>query len=181
MHREHLLGQLDPYAARFPGERDCVTRFGAFVRAHADCFLRSCVPGHITASAWILSPDRGRFLLTHHRKLGRWLQLGGHADGEPRPHRVALREAQEESGLRVLRFLVPEPIDFDIHAIPARGSEPEHLHYDVRFVLIAAPGQELAVSDESHELRWFPMRELEAHCSEESVLRIGRKVRALPG
>jgi hypothetical protein len=179
MHREHLLGHLDAYERRHPHERGCVARFRAFVREHADCFLRSCIPGHVTASAWILSHDRRRFLLTHHRKLGRWLQLGGHADGEVEPHRVALREAQEESGLAELCFLAPEPIDFDIHAIPERGSEPAHLHYDVRFVLVAAPRQRLRISEESRELRWFPMHELEAVCGEESVRRIGRKARAL--
>src|SRR5262245_31817196 len=105
--REPLIGQLERYLASHPGERDTLERTLAFVRAHPDCFERSCAPGHITGSAWILSHDRAQFLLTHHRKLGRWLQLGGHADGEPDPLAVALREAQEESGMEGLAFLGP--------------------------------------------------------------------------
>ena len=93
-------------------------------RLIADCFDRTCRPGHITAAAWILSADRRRSLLTHHRKLDRWLQLGGHADGQWHVEEVALREAREESGLT--RFdIVPidgvlMPFDVDVHEIPAR-------------------------------------------------------------
>ena len=76
-----------------------------FVRAHPDCLARTCAPGHLTGSAWIVSPDRRRTLLTHHRKLGKWLQLGGHADGDADLLAVALREAREESGLRGLRVV----------------------------------------------------------------------------
>jgi 8-oxo-dGTP pyrophosphatase MutT (NUDIX family) len=138
------------------------------------------VPGHITASAWILDADGERALLTHHRKLGRWLQLGGHVDGEPRVERAALREAVEESGMARFEFAhwagALTPLDLDVHAIPARGSEPEHLHWDVRFWLRAAPGQALAISEESTDLRWFTPAELTAATAEESVVRMLRKV-----
>jgi 8-oxo-dGTP pyrophosphatase MutT (NUDIX family) len=153
------------------------------VETRADCFERSCWAGHVTASAWVLSPDGRRFLLTHHRKLGRWLQLGGHADGDPDPAAAALREAREESGLVDLRFAfaadAPVPIDLDVHAIPARGAEPAHDHHDVRFVLVAAPGQTIAASDESNALEWFEMDELETVADDDSVLRLGLKVRRL--
>ena len=177
MHRQHLKDLLRRYAKEWPAEAAMAARFAAFAAAHDDCLLRTCAPGHITASAWILSPDGERALLTHHRKLGRWLQLGGHVDGEPHVARAALREAQEESGMA--EFGLPagdrEPIDLDIHPIPAHGREPAHLHYDVRFVLVAGAGQQLRVSDESHALRWFPVAELESVLEEESVLRLARK------
>lgn len=183
MHRKPLLDLLARYHADHPDETACVARVRALVEAHPDCFLRTCVPGHVTASAWVLSPDGRRFLLTHHRKLGRWLQLGGHADGDPDVAAVALREAREESGLAELRFGfaadAPVPIDLDVHAIPARGDEPRHDHHDVRFVLVAAPGQSAVASDESHALGWFEMDALEDVADDDSVLRLGRKVRRL--
>jgi 8-oxo-dGTP pyrophosphatase MutT (NUDIX family) len=182
LHRRSVLELLDRYGALHPGETACVARVRELVEGHADCFERTCLPGHLTASAWILSADRRRFLLGHHRKLDRWLQLGGHADGERDLARVALREAREESGMRELAFVAagPElvPIDLDVHRIPARGEEPPHEHHDVRFLLVAAPGQPLRVSPESRALRWFAMEELERVADDESLLRLGHKARA---
>jgi 8-oxo-dGTP pyrophosphatase MutT (NUDIX family) len=198
LHRKPLLDLLARYRVAHPDEKACVDRVDALVRSQRDCFERSCLPGHITASAWLLSPDGQRFLLTHHRKLGRWLQLGGHADGDSDVAAVALREAREESGLAELHFATdpgsesrrspaaryagpeaPLPIDLDVHRIPARGDEPAHDHHDVRFVLVAAPGQTIFASDESTALEWFEMDALEAIADDESVLRLGRKVRRL--
>lgn len=156
----------------------------AFVRAHADCFERTCPPGHVTGSAWIVSADRASVLLTHHRKLGRWLQVGGHADGDPDPLRVALREAEEESGLAALA-VAPEagglPLDVDVHEIPPHGGEPAHLHHDVRFLLVAAPGQTIRVSDESHDVRWVPRERLLDVVDEESLVRMHRRAERLLG
>ena len=185
MHRKPLLDLLARYERQYPEERACLQRVGELVRNHPDCFERDCLPGHVTASTWIVSSDRKRFLLTHHRKLDRWLQLGGHADGDPDVHAVALREAREESGLQDLAWVAPPrdgtaplPIDVDVHAIPARPGEPAHEHHDVRFLIVAAPDQPLAVSDESHGLAWFEWDRLESEFAEESLLRMGRKARA---
>jgi len=183
MHRRFLLGLLERHCLRRPADREVVAQMGAFVRAHPDCFLRSCAEGHITGSAWILSPDHREVLLTHHRKLGRWLQLGGHSDGDVDPRQVALREAREESGLVDFRFLPesddPLPLDLDVHPIPARGDEPAHLHLDVRFLLVAGAGQELRVSEESKELRWFSRAGLFDWIDEESLLRMERRAREI--
>lgn len=178
MHRQHLMQLLRRYAARHADEAGLVARFAAFANAHSDCLLRSCAPGHITASAWILSPDGRSALLTHHKKLGRWLQLGGHVDGEAQLENAALREAQEESGMRDFDFVTwgghgLEPLDLDVHPIPAHRDEPAHEHWDVRFLLRARPGQSLVVSAESNRLQWFPLEALPT--TEESVLRLGRK------
>lgn len=186
MHRRHLNELFDRYARRFPAEHELVARFRGFVAGHADCLLRSCALGHITASAWIVSADGGAALLTHHRKLGKWLQLGGHVDGEEQVERAALREAQEESGMAEFTFAPGAdgslvPLDLDVHPIPARKQEPEHLHWDVRFLLRAAPGQPLVVSAESTDLRWWPLAELGTATREESVLRLARKAAAWPG
>lgn len=183
MHRKPLLDLLARYRAAHPDETLCADRIRALVETQRDCFERSCFPGHVTASAWVLSPDGKRFLLTHHRKLDRWLQLGGHADGDSDVAATALREAREESGLAELRFAwaadAPVPVDLDVHLIPARGGDPAHHHHDVRFVLVAAPGQTIFASDESTSLEWFDMDALEDVADDDSVLRLGLKVRRL--
>ena len=180
MHRRPLLTMLTRYAARYPDEADVAKQIEQLVTAHADCFERTCRPGHITGSAWVLSHDRRQCLLVHHGKLNRWLQPGGHADGQSDVAEVALREAQEETGLIDLQ-LTAEPLDVDVHLIPARldreGNQTEdaHEHHDIRFMFVAAPGQELVLSDESHEVRWFTHDEVLAATNEESVLRMLRK------
>jgi 8-oxo-dGTP pyrophosphatase MutT (NUDIX family) len=183
MHRLVLLELLERYVGRRPEDRAVADRVIAFVRTHPDCFERSCREGHITGSAWILSADHRQALLTHHRKLGRWLQLGGHSDGDPDPRQVALREAREESGLAGFRFLPeaedPLPLDLDVHPIPAHDGEPPHLHLDVRFLLVAEAGQELRVSEESKELRWFDRARLSDRVDEESLLRLERRAREI--
>ena len=177
MHRRPLLDLLDRYEKQNPREVECIARIRELVRKYSDCFERSCLPGHITASAWIVSQDRERFLLTHHRKLDRWLQLGGHADGDPDVFAVALREAREESGLHEFDWLGDLPIDVDVHRIPARPGEPAHEHHDIRFLLAAGSDREVVVSDESHALAWFGWDALESDLREESLLRMGRKAR----
>ena len=183
MHRDLLLRWIDGYVARFPDERATAKRFAAFVTAHPDCFERTCVPGHVTGSAWLVSHDGGRFLLTHHRKLGRWLQLGGHSDGDPDTAAVALREATEESGIANLEIALiggmPQPLDLDAHEIPVRGAEPAHIHYDVRFLVVAPPGATIAISEESLALRWFATDAPLDVPHDESVARLRRKAERL--
>jgi 8-oxo-dGTP pyrophosphatase MutT (NUDIX family) len=177
MHRRPLLDLLDGYEKQNPLEVECLTRIRELVLKYANCFERGCLPGHITASAWIVSRDRERFLLTHHRKLGRWLQLGGHADGDPDVFAVAQREAREESGLVEFDCLSNLPIDIDVHWIPARLDEPGHEHHDIRFLLASKSDREVVVSGESYALAWFDWAALEADFSEPSLLRMGRKAR----
>ena len=186
MHREPVLRLLGDYLERHPGESAVVARTAELVRGRADCFDRTCLPGHLTGSAWIVSADFEEVLLTHHRKLGRWLQLGGHADGDPDLLQVALREAREESGLDRLAPFGPAAggprlLDLDIHPIPAHGGEPAHDHHDLRFLLVAAAGQTLRISEESNDLRWVPRRELRAYADEESILRMAARAAAALG
>ena len=176
MPQEKLLGMLARYAERHPDED--VRRFRRFVAAQPRCFERDCFKdGHVTGSAALLSKDGSRILLTHHAKLGRWLQLGGHADGDPDPLRVACREAEEESGLRVAA-IDTAPLDLDIHAIPARGDEPPHTHYDVRFLLtVMAADEAPRRSAESLALRWVPLADIATVTGEASILRLAAKCR----
>ncbi|MEI7927812.1 MAG: NUDIX hydrolase [Verrucomicrobiales bacterium] len=178
MHRQLLLDQLAAYQADHPAETETVGRFIGFIRSQPECFERTLAIGHITGSAWIVTPDGSEVLLTHHRKLDRWLQLGGHADGDPDVIAVALKEAQEESGLEEFELLGNGIFDLDIHPIPARKAEPEHLHYDVRYVFRATGHTDFTVSEESHDLRWVPIHEVQTLTTEESMLRMVRKWQA---
>ena len=146
-----------------------------FVEAHADCLLRTCAPGHLTGSAWIVTPDRTRTLLTHHHKLDKWLQLGGHADGDGDLQAVALREAREESGLINVRAVSAEIFDLDRHWIPARKTEPAHWHFDLRFMIEADPAEPLVISSESKDLAWVEVARVTTLNPEESMARMVRK------
>jgi len=99
-------------------------------------------------------------LLTLHRKLGKWLHLGGHCDGIRDPFFVAWKEAYEESGLTLIEPVSDQVFSFDIHRIPEFKGVPEHLHYDVRYLFVADHHEPLVVSDESIDLRWFDIGEL---------------------
>jgi ADP-ribose pyrophosphatase YjhB (NUDIX family) len=172
-----LLALLRGHAPADPHEARMLAELTAFVEAHPACFERSLLIGHVTGSAWIVGPARERTLLLHHGKLDKWLQPGGHCDGSPDVAGVALREAQEETGLKSLRLVSPRVFDVDNHAIPARGAEPAHIHYDVRFLFEADPAEPLAVSEESHDLAWIELAGVSRYTQEESVLRMVRKTR----
>ena len=177
MHRKLLLDKLSAYQPCDRHEAQMTKTLRQFVAAHADCFERSLLIGHITGSAWVIDYAHLSALLTHHRKLDKWLQPGGHADGDPDILRVAMREAREESGLTEIRPVSYGIFDIDIHAIPARGSEPEHLHYDVRFLLEADRNAPLAMSEEFRSLAWVPLDAIAELNPEESIARMVAKTR----
>ncbi|ODT60502.1 hypothetical protein ABS71_17320 [bacterium SCN 62-11] len=174
-----------PWAAH---EADSLGRMRQFLASSPEVFQRSHIPGHFTGSALVCDPHLTRVALTHHTKLDKWLQFGGHADGDDNLARVALREAEEESGLPRLNYLDfeealgcphhPVPFDLDIHEIPARGSEPAHLHYDVRFVVVSQT-QALQMNEESQQLGWFSLAEAREKTQEESMLRQFQKLELL--
>lgn len=158
------------YGRCCPHESAIVQQFIALLEDDADPFIRERLAGHFTASAWLASNDGTRVLLTHHRKLDRWLQLGGHADGDRDLARAALREAREESGLDGLR-VEPRIFDLDRHWIPEHGAVPAHWHYDVRYVVRASTDEAFVVSDESHALAWRDVSALAADASADASLR----------
>lgn len=172
VHRQSLLDQLSEYASRHPEEEVVVRDFFEFVRSESCCFERSLEKGHITGSAWVVNHDGSEVLLTHHRKLDRWLQLGGHADGESDVLAVAIKEAEEESGLADFSLVGEGIFDIDIHRIPTRKDEPEHDHYDVRYVLQVKGCLDFQVSEESHELRWVRLDQVKNLTQEPSMMRM---------
>lgn len=159
-----LLERLRQHRPEDAAESADLQRIVEFVSAHDDPFDRHLAHAHLTASAFVLSPDGARVLLLHHRKLGRWLQPGGHAEaGEESGEAVALREAEEETGIPSLRLHpeAPRPLDVDVHSIPARGSEGAHFHLDLRYLVTADAGAALVrLAEESNALRWFGWEEL---------------------
>jgi 8-oxo-dGTP pyrophosphatase MutT (NUDIX family) len=160
-------------------------RFLEFILSTPECFSRSTTSGHFTGSALVVNDSLTSVLLTHHKKLGMWLQLGGHADGHHLLHEVAMTEACEESGLMNLSFLdnsaiglsatgdkaAPAPFDIDFHVIPANRKDQEHLHFDVRYVVVAKAESLPIVSDESHDVRWFTLDEARTLNKQRSMLR----------
>jgi 8-oxo-dGTP pyrophosphatase MutT (NUDIX family) len=169
--------ELEPATALETARRQIAAGSGVFrdevldfVDAHPDALDRACEPGHLTGSAFVYDPTRQRFLLLHHTKLRKWLQPGGHADGDANLAAVALREATEETGIAGLRVAVP-PIDIDIHLV-APPKEAPHLHHDVRFLVLAPVGAVEAGNHESTELRWCELADLDDLGCDESVRRL---------
>lgn len=170
-----LIAELAAYAPCWPEEAEAAAQFAALYDSGDDPFVRERTAGHFTASCWLVDRSGTRVLLTHHRKLQRWLQLGGHADGDRDLAQVALREAREESGLdglRVERGL----FDIDRHWIPARGDVAGHWHYDARYVVHAGANEEYVVSDESLDLAWRDVAAIaEDQDADSSLRRMARK------
>jgi 8-oxo-dGTP pyrophosphatase MutT (NUDIX family) len=144
-----------------------------FIDGHDDALFRTCLAGHLTGSALVVDDDRERTLVMLHAKLGMWLQPGGHADGEGHLATVAWTEATEETGIEGLRVLGPA-IDSDVHGIPERKGEPEHMHLDTRFVVLAPPRAVVRGNHESHGLRWVTLDELDGLATDASLRRLAR-------
>jgi RimJ/RimL family protein N-acetyltransferase/8-oxo-dGTP pyrophosphatase MutT (NUDIX family) len=168
--QRQVLDLLGPLAGASSFDPALVSLFTDFAQAHPDACERAQQAGHFTGSAWLVSADGRRALLMHHRKLDRWLQPGGHADGDPDLAAVALREAGEETGLTGL-VVEPAVFDLDRHAIPARGAEPAHWHHDVRFVVRATDNEAFVLNEESHALAWREVTDIAADASLDSSLR----------
>jgi 8-oxo-dGTP pyrophosphatase MutT (NUDIX family) len=174
-NKTDLDAQLRAYARAWPDEGGTVDDFLNVLADERDPFVRDRLAGHFTASAWLVDAAGERLLMTHHRKLDRWLQLGGHADGDRDLARVALKEAEEESGLIDLA-VEPDIFDLDRHWIPERGDVPGHWHYDVRYVVRVIGSEAFIVGDESHALAWRSIIGLlEDPTTDPSIARMARK------
>ena len=175
MHRKPLLTQLEQYHPTDHAEQAFKQEMIAFIQKHPDCFERSLPIGHITASAWLLNKAGTHALLMHHTKLDRWFQLGGHCDGDPDILAVAIKEAQEESGIHGIAPVSDEIFDIDIHLIPENPREKAHFHYDVRFLLRVTSDEDVVQNSESKELRWISKDPDKLPTRERSVTRMFEK------
>lgn len=146
-----------------------------FVMDHEDCFARTLAIGHVTASGWVVSPDRSQVLLMHHRKLDRWFQPGGHCDGDADTQRVARKEVEEETGVADLKLLSTGIFDVDIHLIPDNKKESAHLHYDIRYLFEGNSEQPLQINIESKDLKWINLSDVSLFNDSESIMRMVNK------
>ncbi|GGT81841.1 MULTISPECIES: NUDIX hydrolase [Streptomyces] len=167
LHEDAVL-VLKAYDSGHDGQGELRQTYLDHLASHEDGMWKACDAGHLTASALVVDPERGRVLLTLHRKLGMWLQMGGHCEpGDATVAAAALREATEESGITGLTLLPGGPVRLDRHAIPA----PCHWHLDVQYAALAPAGSVEEISDESLDLRWYAYDEV-AGVADASVVRL---------
>lgn len=174
--RKDLSLSLEAYSPYYPEEQKFISQFIKLL-AHPRAYHRDHLPGHMTGSAWIIDKTKQHVLLVHHAKLQRWLQPGGHADGDENIVAVARKEAEEETGLKDLILLNPL-FDIDIHPIPERKDFPKHDHYDIRCLFMADKNDSIIVSEESHAVEWVPLTEVSKKSQEnESIIRMIEKIK----
>ncbi|MEI6387803.1 MAG: NUDIX hydrolase [Spirochaetota bacterium] len=172
------IEDLGRYANLHPKEGEVARSIATLVREHSNPFSRTCVVGHVTGSAFITDTTMGRILLVHHAKLHKWLQPGGHCEAGEGALDASRREAFEETGIAVGPPHSLLPFDIDIHAIPARAAELEHLHLDIRYLFVVEESAP-RLSEESTELAWLDLDEALRRNPEPSILRAVDKLRSL--
>ena len=169
-----LEEQLLAYSSEYPEELEYKKQILAFLKSYENPFCRTQLAGHVTGSAFLLNSTGDAFLLMHHAKLDKWLQPGGHCDGNPVVLETALRESEEETGLEGIKAVSTDIFDIDVHPIPANSKEPAHTHYDIRF-LLQATHDSIVQNSESKDIRWFAFNETNLPTAERSVLRMVEK------
>jgi 8-oxo-dGTP pyrophosphatase MutT (NUDIX family) len=170
-----LTEELSKYFPEDEREIEYKQKILFFLKNAANPFLRSNLEGHITGSAMLLNSDCSKFLIMHHSKLNKWLQLGGHSDGDQNLLDVAIKEAKEESGIMNIVPIIPEIFDVDVHLIPANSRDPMHFHYDIRFLLKTVDNDNFIQNHESKELRWVDLHNYQNYGLEESINRMAKK------
>ena len=183
MHRQQLLDLLKQHQTRFMEEAAFSRRAISFVEQNEDCFYRELWPMHVTGSTWVVNSRRDRVLLLHHKKLDKWFQPGGHADGDADILNVALKETSEETGLDAdhIRLVSENIFDVDMHVINANVRDPRHQHIDIRFLVemdddIVVPG-----NDESHDIIWVSLNQVSRYNNNRSTSRMVEKTRRMRG
>lgn len=175
MKRTAILDLLASHQPADEAEKKMLGTMIAFITEHAGCFHRSLQEGHVTGSAWIVNPDRTHVLLIHHVKLDKWLQPGGHCDGDEDVLRVAVKEVLEETGLTV-KPVHTAIFDVDNHLIPQKRDVPAHVHYDIRFLVTVEKGAEsLPGNSEVNSIQWIKLEDVIRYNSEDSIMRMVKK------
>lgn len=176
MYNKELVEMLTKYKTRDEEEENCKERMLHFIEESKEIFRESNLQEHITGSCWIINKERTHALLTYHTRLNKWLQLGGHIEENGSIVMGALKEAQEESGLKNITVILNDIFDIDIHEVPKYKEEIEHYHYDVRFLFEADSKEELTINDESKSLRWISLKNIEFLTQERAILRMIEKI-----
>ncbi len=177
MKRTAILDLLEIYQPADEVEKEMLEAMTAFIGDHVNCFDRGMLQGHVTGSAWIVNQDRTHVLLIHHVKLDKWLQPGGHCDGDEDVLRVAIKEVLEETGLTV-KPVHTAIFDVDNHLIPQRREVPAHIHYDIRFLVTAEKeADSMPGNSEVNSIQWIKLEDVHRYNNEESIMRMVRKTR----
>jgi 8-oxo-dGTP pyrophosphatase MutT (NUDIX family) len=152
---EFILKQLEDYIPSII-EVQHYTKIVTLIREEPRCFWRDCFPAHVTGSALLLNHTGDKVLLNHHKALDKWIQFGGHADGNPDIMDVAKRETEEEAGIFDFTFAIDGIFDVDTHSVPTNDAkgEPEHEHFDIRYLVQCTKDVDFKISDESVNLKW---------------------------
>lgn len=168
----HIKKALSLYRLHNPGEKTLVENFFSLLESAPRCFYKDFYKGHFTGSALVADTTLTKVVMIHHKKLGKWVQLGGHADGNPDLLAVALKEVREESGLHSFTRVYANIFDLDIHRIPETEYEPEHYHYDVRYLLLNRGEEVITNSEESYNVKWIPLDVIDRYTREESICKM---------
>ncbi len=180
MNKEVLINLVKKYNPDNIQEKESKEKILNFLYENDNFTGRDNKLGHITGSAWIVRKDRKKVLLTHHLKLDRWLQVGGHVESDNSILESALREAMEETGLTSIKPLSEEIFDIDVHLIPKRGDVEAHNHYDIRFLFEADENEKInRQEDESKAIKWITLDEVSSYAGEGTVLRMTDKTKLL--
>lgn len=155
----NLIDELNDFIPMNKTEESNVKKVLDFLNNNQNCYDRSNLKGHITAGGLVVDME-GKVLLNHHKKTGMWFQFGGHSDGESNSLNVAMREIEEEAGLKNLQLISNKIFDVDVQKIDysAKKNEPEHYHYDINF-LFYTENKNFKVSNESSEIKWVAIEE----------------------
>lgn len=172
--REKLAILLEGYDKHFQGESQRVEMFKSRLQ-EKDFFLRTSHSGHFTSSAFVTNKSKDKILLMKHKKLNKWLQPGGHADGDENLMKVAIKELEEETGAKgkiisSVKGMKNVPLDISIHSIPEYKETSSHLHYDWRFLVEADDSIEIIENDESDSIKWFTLNEAKELVADNSGL-----------
>lgn len=173
--RQQLIAQLEEFVETAGEGVEHAERVLELAIEHPNCCSRSLKIGHVTGSAWVVDETGAYVLLTHHRFLNKWLQLGGHVDDGETVLQAARREAKEESGLERVELVCSRIFDVDVHPIPQKGNEPAHYHHDVRYLFKANRDDPILVSEESHDVAWIKIADLTEYNDTESLARMARR------
>ncbi len=167
---------LNNYFPESKAEKKYKQKMLSLIENEPLAFFRESLKAHFTGSAFILNGNKTKTLFVKHAKLNLWLQPGGHCDGETDVAAVALKETLEETGLKDLIIDNRNIFDIDIHSIPERKGVAEHQHFDVRFLIIANENEEPKISNESVDIQWVKLKEVDRYNKDESIMRMVRKV-----
>jgi|LGOV01.1.fsa_nt_gb 8-oxo-dGTP pyrophosphatase MutT (NUDIX family) len=174
-YKQALLYELNNYIAFDDEEKLAKDQILDYLDCNDVILAKENLKGHIVASAWIVNKSRNQVVLTHHKKLNIWAQLGGHKDENENPFDAALREGYEESGLENTIILNSKTFDLDVHIFPPNENSKEHYHYDIRYIFEVEDNSELTISSESKDLRWIDFDNLENVTNEKALIRMKMK------